>query len=93
MKCVAAIPARLESTRVPKKILLEIQGRTLLWHVWKNAVNAGCFDDVIICTDSQEVASLVGSWGGSVVITQGDFVCGSERIASVATEWDAGFFV
>jgi len=83
MECVAAIPVRISSARVPRKALIEVDGRPLFWHVWQNVVRSNQFASVIVCTDSSVVAGQVKSWGGDVIMTPVTCRCGSERIAAV----------
>lgn len=93
MKAIAVIPARLESSRFPRKILAEIQGKPMLWHVWNRTIKAAKLDDVIVATDSSEVLSLVKSWGGNSLLTSKDCQSGTERIASIASQLDADYII
>ena len=86
MKAIAVIPARLESTRLPRKVLADIHGNPMLWHVWTRTKKATKLDDVIVATDSSEVLSLVKSWGGNSMLTSKDCQSGTERIASLASQ-------
>lgn len=80
MKTIVVIPARLASTRLPNKVLLDIAGQSMLWHVYNRCLQA--VDEVHIATDSEEVMQLVQSWGGNVWMT-GACVSGTERIVSI----------
>ena len=57
MRIVAAIPARLDSTRLPKKLLREICGKTLIARTYEATVNSNLFDDVLVITNSHEIVS------------------------------------
>jgi len=83
LRLVGAIPARLGSTRIPRKVLLRIDGRPLLWWVWQNVITAGVFADVAIVTDSHEVRQEAGSWGARVIMSPNDLDCGTSRLGSV----------
>src|SRR5210317_1247982 len=74
------IPARLASQRLPHKPLLEIDGRTLIEHVYRRACSANA-ESVIIATDSTEVCELAGGFGAPAVMTSADHPSGSDRIA------------
>jgi len=74
------IPARLASQRLPHKPLLEIDGRTLIEHVYRRACSANA-ESVIIATDSTEVCELAGGFGATAVMTSADHPSGSDRIA------------
>lgn len=79
----AVIPARLASTRLPRKVLAEINGRPLIWYVWQQVARAGVFDEIIVATDSTEVYAAVGSWGGQAFMTDPGCRSGTERIVSI----------
>ena len=59
MKVIAVIPARLASTRLPRKVLREIAGRPMLAYVYEAARGCSQLQDVIVATDSEEVAACV----------------------------------
>ena len=77
------IPARLESSRLPRKVLADIGGRPMIERTHEVAVEAGC-GPVIVATDSEEVADVVRGFGGDVVMTGTEIESGTERIASIA---------
>jgi len=82
MKVVGIIPARLESTRLPRKLLLSDTGHPLIWHTWERAQQARSLKDVIVATDSEEIAGVVRGFGGRCELT-GDHPSGTDRIAEV----------
>jgi 3-deoxy-manno-octulosonate cytidylyltransferase (CMP-KDO synthetase) len=82
-KAVAVLPARLASTRLPRKVLADIHGHPLLWYVWRRAKEARSLDEVLVVTDSEEVCHAVEDWGGVALMTSPECRSGTERIASV----------
>ncbi|MGA1111906.1 MAG: 3-deoxy-manno-octulosonate cytidylyltransferase [Ilumatobacteraceae bacterium] len=86
MKFVVAVPARLESTRLPRKVLADIGGRPMLQRVLDEAGRARSIAEVVLCTDSTEVADHAHDWGYRVLMTSPACTSGSERIASVVDE-------
>lgn len=82
MKVYGVIPARLQSTRLPRKLLLAKTGRPLIQYVWENASQAKSLTDVLIAADSQEIAAAVRAFGGRCELT-GDHPSGTDRIAEV----------
>ena len=92
-KSIVIIPARLESSRLPRKVLLDIEGWPMVRHVYQRAMQAKLASEVLVATDSEEVATNVASWGGRVMMTGSDCTCGTERIASIAHRFDAEFVV
>ena len=83
MKTVCIIPARLQSTRLPRKLLLNATGKPLLQYAWETACRCPEFHDVVIATDSQEIADVVFRFGGRAELT-GSHNSGTDRIAEVA---------
>jgi 3-deoxy-manno-octulosonate cytidylyltransferase (CMP-KDO synthetase) len=83
VSATVVIPARLGSTRLARKPLLEIGGRTMIAHTHDVAVRA-CCGPVLVLTDADEVADEVRSFGGEVLMTDGRHESGTARIASVA---------
>ena len=61
-KIVAIIPARLESSRLPRKALANILGLPMIIHVLKRCLIANSVDDVYVATDSDEIRSVVESY-------------------------------
>lgn len=86
---VVVIPARLESTRLPRKVLADICGWPMIRHVYERCKQATLPSRVLVATDSEEVAENVKGWGGNVVMTSSDCICGTERIASIVEQLDA----
>ena len=58
MNAIAVIPARLASTRLPRKILREIAGRPMLAHVYEFTRACSELQDVVVATDSEEIVTM-----------------------------------
>ncbi len=82
MAVYGVIPARLQSTRLPRKLLLSDTGRPLIQYVWEAARRAKSLDDVIIATDSEEIAAAIKKFCGRCEMT-GEHPSGTDRIAEV----------
>ncbi|HYP49954.1 MAG TPA: 3-deoxy-manno-octulosonate cytidylyltransferase [Pyrinomonadaceae bacterium] len=80
----AVIPARLESTRLPGKLLLDLAGKPLVLHTLEQARKAGNVSRAIVATDSEEIRKIVEASGGEAVLTSPNHQSGSDRIAEVA---------
>lgn len=74
------IPARLESTRLPRKALADLAGRPLIVRVVERAAAAGAAS-VHVATDSEAIAEAVEAHGGRVVRTRADHDSGTSRLA------------
>ena len=77
---VIVIPARLSSTRLPRKMLLAETGRTLVEHTWRAARAARRAAEVVVATDSDEIAAAVRGFGGTAVLTSPEATSGTARI-------------
>ncbi|MFM8415617.1 MAG: 3-deoxy-manno-octulosonate cytidylyltransferase [Planctomycetota bacterium] len=77
---LVVIPARLSSTRLPRKMLLADTGRTLVEHTWRNAASARGSLAPVVATDSDEIAAVVHSFGGQAVMTSPEAASGTARI-------------
>lgn len=73
------IPARMASTRLPGKPLLDIAGLPMIVHVLRRAEAAG-IGRVAVATDTPAIAEVVASHGGEAVMTRADHLSGSDRI-------------
>jgi 3-deoxy-manno-octulosonate cytidylyltransferase (CMP-KDO synthetase) len=82
MRALGVIPARLQSTRLPRKLLLDATGKPLIQYTWEAASRAGSLSEVIVATDSPEIAEAVKQFGGRAEMT-GEHSCGTDRIAEV----------
>lgn len=79
---IGCIPARLASTRLPRKLLLAETGKPLIQHVWEQARRASALDELVIATDSEEIADICRGFGARAEMT-GDHPSGTDRIAEV----------
>jgi 3-deoxy-manno-octulosonate cytidylyltransferase (CMP-KDO synthetase) len=84
MKAIAVIPARLASTRLPRKMLRLIAGKTLLQWVYDAARESPLLDDVIIATDSDEIMNLCRERGWNARMTSASHRNGTERVHEIA---------
>lgn len=84
MKILGLIPARLASKRLPNKPLLKIDGIPLVIHTMKRAMLCKQLDEIIVCTDSDLLISIVNKNGGKAMKTKSSHINGTERIAEIA---------
>lgn len=93
VKAIAIIPARIASTRLPRKPLREIAGKTMIQRVYEAARACSELSDVIIATDSDEIRSLAESNGWNVRMTSPECRSGTDRVYEVAKTLEADVFV
>jgi 3-deoxy-manno-octulosonate cytidylyltransferase (CMP-KDO synthetase) len=93
VKAVAIIPARIASTRLPRKILRDICGRPMLAHVYEAARASSKLADVIVATDSTEIETVCKENGWSVRMTSSKHRSGTDRVHEVAQSVAADVYV
>jgi len=86
MKIVAIIPARLASTRFPRKVLLPIHGLPMIEHVRRRALLCKMFSDVYVATCDDEISHVVKGFGGKVIMTSDKHINGTTRAAEAAEQ-------
>ena len=93
MKAIAVIPARLASTRLLRKILREINGSPMLAHVYRATRSCSALHDVIVATDSEEIAAVCRDNGWSFRMTSPTHRSGTDRVHEVAQMVDADVYI
>lgn len=84
LSSMVVIPARLASTRLPRKMLLAETGKPLIQHTYESAKAARRPKEVIVATDHEEIAAAVRAFGGRIEMTDPDLPSGTDRVAEVA---------
>ena len=79
-KVIALIPARLNSKRLPKKVLLSIENLPLIIHVYRRVLFAKKIDEAYICCDDKTIFNCAKKFGAKVILTSKKHNNGSERI-------------
>ena len=93
MRIVAAIPARLNSSRLPKKLLRDICGKTLITRTYEATVNSNLFDDVLVITNSSEIIAELESSKIKYIFDDANYQTGTDRIAGVASKIEADIII
>lgn len=93
MKVIAVIPARLASTRLPRKVLLPIAGQPMLAHVYQGVRAASALADVIVATDSQEILDLCRQYGWHAQLTSAACRNGTERVQEISQSQTADVYI
>jgi 3-deoxy-manno-octulosonate cytidylyltransferase (CMP-KDO synthetase) len=90
---IAIIPARLASTRLPRKVLREIAGQPMVARVYEAAKKSPLLEDVIIATDSDEVMQFARARGWKAQMTSERHRSGTDRVYEVAQRIAADVYV
>jgi 3-deoxy-manno-octulosonate cytidylyltransferase (CMP-KDO synthetase) len=85
MKVVAVIPARLASSRLPRKMLREIAGEPLLARVYQSVRRCTMLDQVVVATDSEEILQFCRQRGFVARMTSPAHRSGTERVHEIST--------
>jgi 3-deoxy-manno-octulosonate cytidylyltransferase (CMP-KDO synthetase) len=85
---IAIIPARFNSTRFPGKPVVQIDGKTLIEHVYRRVEQASLVGRILIATDDQRIFDAVQRFGGTAVMTRNDHPSGTDRLAEAAGSLD-----
>jgi len=84
LKYYGLIPARMESSRLPGKPLLDFWGIPMIIHVAKRAQLSKTLDDVIVCTDSYKIVNVCLDYEIPCCLTSDKCINGTERIAEAS---------
>jgi 3-deoxy-manno-octulosonate cytidylyltransferase (CMP-KDO synthetase) len=93
MNAVAVIPARIGSTRLPRKPLRPILGKPMIQRVYEAARACRALSDVIVATDSEEILNLCRRNGWKAQMTRAECRSGTDRVREVAASVSADIFV
>ena len=86
MKIVIGIPARMGSTRFPGKPLCDINGLSMIEHVYKRCSLSNCTTDIFVATCDSEIEDVVHKFGGNVIMTDSEITRPGLRVASAAEQ-------
>jgi len=81
---VGIIPARYDSKRLPGKPLVLIHDRPMIQHVYQRASEATTLQQLVVATDDPRIQKAVAQFGGEVLMTSGEHLSGTDRVAEAA---------
>ncbi|MBI4679896.1 MAG: 3-deoxy-manno-octulosonate cytidylyltransferase [Nitrospirae bacterium] len=93
MKVVGMIPARLQSSRLPGKALVDIMGLPMVIHTCKRAQLAKSLDEIYLATDSERIRDVAEMHGINVIMTGSHHISGSDRLAEACQYIDCDVVV
>jgi 3-deoxy-manno-octulosonate cytidylyltransferase (CMP-KDO synthetase) len=93
MKFIAVIPARLASTRLPRKMLREVHGKPLAVWVYKAVRSSPLLDEVIIATDSEEILAACEKHACNARMTSEKHRSGTERVHEISQSIPADVYI
>lgn len=93
MDTVGIIPARFYSSRFEGKVLVDINGKPMVQHVWERAKQSKLLDDLIVACDDERVFKAVEDFGGKAILTAREHTSGTERITEIVNPLDVKIVV
>lgn len=93
MRAIAVIPARLASTRLPRKMLVEIKGKPLIGVVYEAVRSSPLLADVIVATDSEDIMAACRQNGWKAQMTSLAHRSGTERVHEISSRESADVYV
>ncbi len=93
MKFLVIIPARIASTRLPQKPLVDILGKSMLQRTYEQCLKAVDQDKLLIATDSPLIVEHAENLGFNVVLTSEECLTGTDRVAEVANLYDFDYYI
>ncbi len=92
-KNIALIPARLESTRFPEKLLKKIEGKSIIQRTYEAVLSSNLFDDVLVVCNHPLIQEEIKSIGGHTYLSKKQHESGTDRIAEAASSIDCDIIV
>lgn len=93
MKKIVVIPARLNSSRLPNKVILDLKGKTVIQRVYERCIQAKNIDEVYIATDSPKVKEVCQSFTNNIIMTKNTHESGTDRIAEAVENIDTDVII
>jgi 3-deoxy-manno-octulosonate cytidylyltransferase (CMP-KDO synthetase) len=93
LRVLGVIPARLDSTRLPRKVLREIAGVPMVAHVFRRARRSPLLSDLLVATDAQDVVDACHTLGIPAVMTSADHPSGTDRVWEISRSRAADVYV
>ncbi|MDR1366494.1 MAG: 3-deoxy-manno-octulosonate cytidylyltransferase [Puniceicoccales bacterium] len=93
MRINVIVPARLQSSRFPGKILQNLDGVPVLRRVLERVAKLHNVDEIIALVDDDTVLQLISQWGFRGILTSKNCTSGTERIASVIDQLEGDFII
>ncbi len=87
MKALVIIPARMDSTRLIRKVMVDINGKPMILRVWEQAGKAEV-GTVIVACDDKEIYDTIHYSQGTAMMTKKTHLSGSDRVHEVANRFD-----
>ena len=88
---LGVIPARLNSTRFPNKVIFSLNGKPIVEHVYNKAIQSNLIDKLVVAVDSEQTEKLINC--SNIMMTSDKHESGTDRVAEVANSYDCDIVV
>ena len=93
MKTILVIPARYQSTRFPGKPLIDLAGKSMIQRVFEQCAKAYPAEQIYVATEDVRIVAHCEGLGIQAILTSDDCLTGTDRLAEVAMQIDADFYI
>lgn len=93
MNSIIVIPARMQSSRLPGKPLVDIMGQSLIQRTYNQCAEAFAKERIYVATDDEEIEAHCHNLGMQVVMTSKNCLTGTDRVAEVAEQIEADYYI
>ena len=90
---IVVIPARIQSTRLPRKPLINILGKTLIERTYNQCIKAVAPELVYVATDSEEIKKHCEEIGIQVLMTSSEALTGTDRVYEASKQVAAKYYI
>jgi 3-deoxy-manno-octulosonate cytidylyltransferase (CMP-KDO synthetase) len=90
---IVVIPARLQSTRLPRKPLVDIGGKPMVQRTYERCTAVFAPESIYVATESEEIVEVCERLGIQTVMTRDDHLTGTDRVAEVASKIAANVYI
>ena len=88
---LGVIPARLNSTRFPNKVIFNLNGKLIVEHVYDKVSQCESIDHLVVAVDSEKTRSLINC--SNIMMTSDKHQSGTDRVAEVANKYECDIVV
>jgi len=93
MKKVIVIPGRLNSSRLPNKVILDLKGKSVIQRVYERCIQAKNIDEVYIATDNEKIKNICEAFTKNIIMTKDTHESGTDRIAEAVEHIDCDVII
>jgi 3-deoxy-manno-octulosonate cytidylyltransferase (CMP-KDO synthetase) len=93
MNYIVVIPARMASSRLPGKPLIDLHGKSMIRRTYERCIEAVDKDLVYVATDHHEIMAHCNNSGMNCIMTSSECLTGTDRVAEVANYIEADYYI